>query len=116
MTTPIAHVIHMPLSAAAPAAPAAARRLPRAAGAGPGLVAVAVMVLLSSVTGDAVIPFIINSPRASSFDHANPCVNGRLGAFETMTASRERTSVKAEGYSIERSLVDCRRGGDAIHQ
>ena len=37
-----------------------------------------------------------------------------------MTSSRERMSAEAEGYRIERSLMDCvappRRGGDAIHQ
>ena len=28
----------------------------------------------------------------------------------------QRTSAEAEGYRIERSLMDCRGGGDAIHQ
>ena len=38
-----------------------------------------------------------------------------------MTSSEERTSAEAEGYRIERALMDCvappsSRGGDAIHQ
>ena len=38
-----------------------------------------------------------------------------------MTSSEERASAEAEGYRIERSLMDCVRtfyggGGDAIHQ
>ena len=37
-----------------------------------------------------------------------------------MTSSRERTSAEAEGYRIERALMDCvvppSKGGDAIHQ
>ena len=42
------------------------------------------------------------------------------GLQNAMTSSEERTSAEAEGYRIERSLMDCvapvSKGGDAIHQ
>ena len=42
------------------------------------------------------------------------------GLQHAMTSSEERTSAEAEGYCIERSLMDCvappSKGGDAIHQ
>ena len=43
-----------------------------------------------------------------------------LGLQNAMTSSEERTSAEADGYRIERALMDCvappSKGGDVIHQ
>ena len=47
-------------------------------------------------------------------------LQSRPGLQNAMTSSEERTSAEAEGYRIERALMDCvappSKEGDAIHQ